>query len=173
MNWQSVGDFFSHIINYLILALALYNLWIWFKVFVNKKEIKKELANWEKDQNLVDFDKNTDIKDHYKRILKNYVLFTTFITIFPLLGMLGTVSSLLGLDMSNTEAISNAKDSFFYALTSTFLGIIFAIFFKWLNARSLYDIEDILERILKVIKDLRQESIDETKKQKTWWKYEN
>lgn len=169
LDWHNLGSFIAHIINPAILGIAIYNFLIWFKVFNNKKEIKKELSNWERDQNIVDFDKNTDIKDYYKKILKNYVLFTTIIAIFPLLGMLGTVSSLLGLDMSNSEAINNAKDSFFYALSSTFLGIIFAIFFKWLNARSLYDIEDILERILKVIKDLRQESIDENKKQKSGW----
>lgn len=168
--WQNVGDFIAQIINYAILGVAIYTFWIWFKVFNNKKEIKKELSNWEKDQNIVDFDKNTDIKDYYKKILKNYVLFTTIISIFPLLGMLGTVSSLLVIDTNSSEAISSARGSFFSALSSTFLGIIFAIGFKWLNACSLYDIDDILERILKVIKDLRQESIDENKKQKSGWR---
>lgn len=170
LDWQNVDGFIANIINPLILGVAIYTLWIWFKVFNNKKEIKKELSNWEKDQNIEDFDKNSDIKEYYKKILKNYVLFTTIITIFPLLGMLGTVSSLLGLDMSNPEAINNAKDNFFYALSSTFFGIIFAIGFKWLNALTLYDIEDISERVLKVIKDLRQESIDENKKHKSGWR---
>ena len=34
----------------------------------------------------------------------------------------------------------------------------------------LYDIEDIAQRLLKVIKTLRQESIDEAKKQKSGWR---
>ena len=51
-----------------------------------------------------------------------YALFTTMITIFPLLGMFGTVAGLLGLDFDDLE---NIKNNFFVALTSTAWGIIF------------------------------------------------
>ncbi len=62
-----------------------------------------------------------------------YTLFTTMITIFPLLGMLGTVCGLLGLDLANGD-MENIKNNFFIALTSTAWGIIFSVLFKILNA---------------------------------------
>ncbi len=62
---------------------------------------------------------------------KSYTWASNFISAFPLLGMLGTVKSLIGLasgmtDQSNTLEIS----MFFSALTSTAWGMIFAIIFK-------------------------------------------
>ena len=62
----------------------------------------------------------------------SYTLFITLISIFPLLGMFGTVKALLDLDMSaETSALQN---NFFSALTSTAWGIIFAVAFKVLNS---------------------------------------
>ncbi|WP_303805150.1 MotA/TolQ/ExbB proton channel family protein [Ruminococcus flavefaciens] len=173
MNWQSVGNFVSQIINPLILAFAVFALFLYLKSKKRKDYIEDELIKWEKNDSITGFDENGKIYESYKKLNFVYTLFITLISVFPLLGMLGTVSALLGIDMSSSEAISSAKDSFFYALSSTFLGIICAIVFKLLNAAKLYDIEDIAQRLLKVIKNLRQEGINEEKKQKTWWKYEN
>lgn len=60
---------------------------------------------------------------------KLYSLFINITGIFPLLGILGTVVSLLGL-VSDME---NVTGNFYGALTSTFWGLIFAILFKFLD----------------------------------------
>lgn len=67
-----------------------------------------------------------------------YALFTNLTAIFPLLGILGTVISLLPMVMS----MSNLTDNFFAALTSTFWGLIFAIGFKLCDAFLSSRIED-------------------------------
>ena len=58
-----------------------------------------------------------------------YSLFVNITGIFPLLGILGTVVSLLGL----VSDIENVAGNFYGALTSTFWGLIFAIIFKFLD----------------------------------------
>ncbi|MDE5569398.1 MAG: MotA/TolQ/ExbB proton channel family protein [Ruminococcus sp.] len=61
-----------------------------------------------------------------------YTVFITLISVFPLLGMLGTVIALLALDLSGeTESL---KANFFQALDTTMWGIIFAVIFKIVNA---------------------------------------
>ena len=58
-----------------------------------------------------------------------YSLFINITGIFPLLGILGTVISLLGL----VSDMDNVTGNFYGALTSTFWGLIFAILFKFLD----------------------------------------
>ena len=58
-----------------------------------------------------------------------YSLFVNITGIFPLLGILGTVVSLLGL----VSDMDNVTGNFYGALTSTFWGLIFAIIFKFLD----------------------------------------
>ncbi len=67
-----------------------------------------------------------------------YSVFVNLTGIFPLLGILGTVSSLLTLvkDMTDVEG------SFYGALTSTFWGLVFAISFKLLDGFISAKIED-------------------------------
>lgn len=91
------------------------------------------------------FSKNLEIKvDEIKRkrgkvkasndwFMLFYNLFVTTISIFPLLGMLGTVWALLQLDLSVGD-MENIKNNFFHALTSTAWGIIFSIIFKFFYA---------------------------------------
>lgn len=75
-------------------------------------------------------DKINPIIYHYVDIA--YTVFIALISIFPLLGMLGTVSALLTLDISGeTELL---KANFFQALNTTFYGIIYAVIFKIVNA---------------------------------------
>lgn len=64
-----------------------------------------------------------------EKMNKTYALYSNFTTIFPLLGMLGTVWN------------------FFSALTSTLWGIIVAILFKVLDSTVSYKIEDNEKRI--------------------------
>ena len=81
---------------------------------------------------------------------KYYSMFSNLTGIFPLLGILGTVISLIPMvqDMTNMQA------NFFVALTSTLWGLVFAIFFKVLDAvlsprieRNNRGIDDYLEKL--------------------------
>ena len=68
-----------------------------------------------------------------------YSVLVALVSIFPLLGMLGTVLALLNLDITSTsEALQN---DFFAALDTTAAGLFFAILFKVLNAIFQADIE--------------------------------
>lgn len=69
---------------------------------------------------------------------KLYSLFVNLTGIFPLLGILGTVVSLLGLVADDTNVTGN----FYGALTSTFWGLVFAIIFKFLDGVISAKIED-------------------------------
>ena len=66
-------------------------------------------------------------------LINTYNLLTTGITIFPLLGMFGTVGALLGLDLAAND-MANIKRNFFLALTSTAWGIIFSVIFELFHA---------------------------------------
>ena len=83
-------------------------------------EINKELSET----------KNNEIKSKRKNAVWGYSVFTNLIAIFPLLGILGTVYSLLTLVSDS----SDVTGSFYGALTSTFWGIACAIFFKLFDA---------------------------------------
>ena len=66
-------------------------------------------------------------------LINTYNLLTTGITIFPLLGMFGTVGALLGLDLAAND-MANIKRNFFLALTSKAWGIILSVIFKLFHA---------------------------------------
>ena len=72
------------------------------------------------------------VRTFYWIVRVMYTLTLTFISCFPLFGMLGTVNGLLGLDLANGD-MTNIKNNFFIALTSTAWGIMFSIIFKILN----------------------------------------
>ena len=82
-----------------------------------------------------------------------YTLFVTMISIFPLLGMLGTVVGLLGLDLESGD-MNNIKNNFFIALTSTAWGIVFSVIFKLIHAFIADDVEEQIE----IAKKLSEES---------------
>lgn len=69
---------------------------------------------------------------------KLYSIFVNLTGIFPLLGILGTVVSLLGLVADTSDITGN----FYGALTSTFWGLVFAIIFKFLDGVVSAKIED-------------------------------
>ncbi len=69
---------------------------------------------------------------------KLYSVFVNLTGIFPLLGILGTVVSLLGLVADSTNITGN----FYGALTSTFWGLVFAIIFKFTDGIISAKIED-------------------------------
>lgn len=70
--------------------------------------------------------------DLASRLNTGYNFFTTMITIFPLLGMFGTVRALIQINLSGE--MDSFRQEFFGALTSTAWGIIFAVIFKLINA---------------------------------------
>ncbi len=67
-----------------------------------------------------------------------YTIFANVTSIFPLLGILGTVVSLLPMVADMADMTQN----FFAALTSTFWGLVFAIIFKLLDGFLSSRIED-------------------------------
>ena len=85
-----------------------------------------------------------DVVLPYRFLNMLYEIFLTGITIFPLLGLFGTVRALLGLDL--TGDLAGAQQHFFDALTSTAWGIVFAVIFKCTNAFISSWIERTLEQ---------------------------
>ena len=76
----------------------------------------------------------TELTDQKISVLREaavskYTLYINLTAIFPLMGILGTVISLLGM-VGDT---SDIEGGFFAALTSTFWGLVFAITFKFLD----------------------------------------
>jgi chemotaxis protein MotA len=119
-----------------------------------QKRVESDLKKWEMEQNL------RFTRHIYHMLTISYTLFITLISLFPLFGMFGTVSALLGLDLSSEAAISSAKNGFFDALTSTTWGIIFAVVFKIINAVFATNIENNIQKsgdLLKKLENLTDE----------------
>ena len=76
-----------------------------------------------------------------------YTIFIVMISLFPLMGMFGTVSALLTLDISG--ATEDLKSNFFQALDTTGMGLIFAILFKFVNAFFQSHIEECIAKAKK------------------------
>ena len=114
-------------------------------LFVNasNKKIDKSFEQWKIENNYSNA--------VYKVLTIAYSLFVNLITIFPLLGMFGTVASLLELNFMDDNALLNSRNSFFDALTSTAWGILFAIFFKVINAFISNHAEDNIEKVSELI----------------------
>lgn len=84
-----------------------------------------------------------------------YSIFTSINSAFPMLGMLGTIISLLGmLDLSQQEVALN----FTVALTSTLWGLIFALVFKAIDAALGPIVEQNQENLKLILERLDQVS---------------
>lgn len=88
-------------------------------------------------------------KEMYHWLDVPYTVFIVLISLFPLMGMLGTVSALLTLDISG--ATEDLKSNFFQALDTTGMGLIFAIFFKFANAFLQPHIEERIAKAKKLL----------------------
>lgn len=104
--------------------------------------------------------RETDLVQMRNKTGRLYSIFVNLTGIFPLLGILGTVVSLLGL----ADDTANITDNFYIALTSTFWGLVFAITFKFLDGVICARIEDneknvdlFLERNSLLAKEMREE----------------
>ena len=82
--------------------------------------------------------RETDLVAMRNHTGKLYSMFVNLTGIFPLLGILGTVVSLLGMVSDSTDITGN----FYGALTSTFWGLVFAIIFKFIDGVISAKIED-------------------------------
>ena len=129
---------FAAIVAATVLAVVLYA----------NKMVNKEFALWKKEKYYS--------KHIYRCLTVGYTMFVTLISIFPLLGMFGTVTALLGLDLSAT-ASESAKSGFFNALTSTTWGIIFSVIFKIINAVFASSIENNITLITELINSNREQ----------------
>ncbi|MBQ7007758.1 MAG: MotA/TolQ/ExbB proton channel family protein [Ruminococcus sp.] len=113
--------------DFYILLCALVAVVLFILTIIIAFSINKNSKDWKKE-------KNPKFSSFLCYALKHiYTLFITSISIFPLLGMLGTVIGLLGLDLT-TGDMENIRANFFIALTSTAWGIIFSVIFKVLHA---------------------------------------
>ena len=83
----------------------------------------------------VDEEHVTALRDRSERL---YSIFINLTAIFPLLGILGTVVSLLPM----VANLADMQQNFFAALTSTFWGLVFAIAFKLLDGFLLASVID-------------------------------
>lgn len=98
--------------------------------------------------------KRDELKKRHKKQETVYALYLNFTSAFPLLGMIGTIYSLLKLDLSGgAEVISG---SFLIALTSTLLGAVFGLLFKVLDSFLSPQIEENNELFLIRIKEENQ-----------------
>ena len=95
-------------------------------------------ASGKEAENDISVIRETDIVTMRNHTGKLYSMFVNMTGIFPLLGILGTVVSLLGLVADDTDVTGN----FYGALTSTFWGLIFAIIFKFIDGIISAKIED-------------------------------
>ena len=102
-------------------------------IFVPDKEESKA----ETDTDLAKM-RESDVVSMRNRTAKLYSVFVNLTGIFPLLGILGTVTALLSL----VQDMSDVTGNFYGALTSTFWGLVFAITFKLLDGIISAKIED-------------------------------
>lgn len=94
-------------------------------IYMPIERILKTYQGFEKKQDNLHYVRSTKENE-----TKYYNLFISVTNIFPLLGILGTVISLLQMiGFSSTESLSH----FTAALTSTFWGLVFVIIFKGID----------------------------------------
>lgn len=151
-----VGIFLKNLFVYdwIIIVMAIYNLCTYFTVRHRANKVFNHFNATDRIVNLNDevkraLKENTrkknrklaedELLDYREKTNKAYALYSNFTTMFPLMGMLGTVISLISMaDLIGTTT----TESFFAALTSTFWGIVAALIFKFLDASISYKIED-------------------------------
>ncbi len=93
---------------------------------LHKKLFVPEYMNSDKAEREIGSISETELAAMREKSLKLYSLFCSITSVFPMLGILGTVTSLLGV----SGDIASIGTSFMAALTSTFWGLVFGIGFK-------------------------------------------
>lgn len=121
----------------IIMILAVANGGVFYMAYTAAQKLAKDLSSdglWQADMRKDENSSGRRLMDKEIIALRNkaelwYTWYVNISAIFPLLGILGTVIALIGMQ---GEAMT-ADGSFLLALTSTFWGLIFSITFKSLQ----------------------------------------
>jgi len=104
-------------------------------------------------------EKKNNLRSMRETSEKYYSMFVNLTSIFPLMGILGTVIALIPM----VDQLADMEGSFFVALTSTLWGLLFAIIFKMLDGiltprldRNERGIEDYLESLERKIEEMKE-----------------
>ena len=130
----------SQPINIIILVLICFAIVLWLAIFKRSKKIMDNIIE-RKEPEIERSRPFTPGKSYPQKLRENYEewsrgykqcsqlvhWYSTLMTIFPFLGILGTVIALLSVGTD----FSNVKPNFLLALTSTFWGLIGAILSKF------------------------------------------
>ena len=149
-----------------IIILGILTFFIWFiSLHATKKLDGKlrlhyyvpddELSQIEINEEITQMSQNV-ILDMKKKMWLFYSIFSNMTGIFPLLGILGTVISLLGVVNDSHDITGN----FFSALTSTFWGLVFAIIFKALDSIIIPNIEETEKNASRYLDKKREKNDD-------------
>ena len=134
MGIYSLAVFFSKSGNAIIAVVAVINVIFFLKT---RKAIKRaeEMYNPKNDKvNRVSAsmqwnnEQISELKKLRRGLVTKYAWYANITAIFPLLGILGTVAALV------TYSDVTMMENFMVALTTTFWGVLFAIFFKSIDA---------------------------------------
>jgi len=168
------SSLFSEFINQLIFLLAIGNAYVLYWAHKHITSLKNSLFSG--DSVLDSFIKDR-LKDHthiddkirqnfplweqsYKQATRWFHLFTTIISVFPLLGILGTIWGII----PTLNDFSQINASFSLALVSTFLGIIFSIIFRFFEGFLAGNYALISERITIITGDITKYLMDKDQK---------
>ena len=142
-----------------ILGFAVFTLFVMIVTAVLKESIRKDSI-----ESRVNPEKRFT-KWRLKGLSKCNSVFVACISLFPLLGMFGTVAGLLNLNISSGD-MEDIKTNFFVALTSTGWGIIFSFVFKIVYAFMVDDIEKQIEVSNKILEDIETEEVEKRRETK-------
>ncbi len=152
-----MGTFFNILswgVLVVIAAVCAYNVFVYLRI---KREIHiLELSVYPKSDRRSEIypsdnlsDKEfLELKDQSRKAAREYALYSNITAIFPLLGILGTVASLMGLG-----SVDDLSANFSSALWTTFLGLICAIFFKAMDAGISADLDRLLDESDHIIRE--------------------
>ncbi len=146
-----ICNLFNAVLNYGILVLAVFEFVLAIRcsthLHTNQKEIKnltgesseRHQTAWKSGKRKVtttrvityerDWGEYDGFRKKYQKSLSKYNKFTLYIQLFPLLGILGTVAGLY-IAMNARDGAASLYSGVGFALSSTILGIVFAIIFK-------------------------------------------
>lgn len=133
MKW--IADLFYNFDTLIIYLFAIGNVYVFFKSKILLKS-GNSMMYPQSNQRFgisadltIDKDEVEKLQRKRNKLLKSYSLYANITAIFPLLGIIGTVASLV--EVSNE---TNMMDNLMVALDTTLLGVFFAIIFKALDS---------------------------------------
>jgi len=131
--------------NWLIIAMAAYNVVVFFKTYsaIKKAENlfnpRSDKVNGVSASMQWDNEQISRLKKMRKELIGKYTWYANFTAIFPLLGILGTVAALV------TYSDVTMMENFMVALSTTLLGVLCAIIFKGIDAELSGPMDVIIE----------------------------